>query len=67
MNNKTRFKNIIRGMRSVMDICPNTDYPQNRPRDPRRSDFEALRQDWNQVGKDISRAIDKAGHEKKAK
>lgn len=67
MNNKTRFKNIIRGMMSVMDICPNIDYPQNRHYDPRQSDSEALRQDWNQVGKDISRAIDKAGHEKKSK
>lgn len=52
---------------SVMDICPNIDYPQNRHYDPRQSDSEALRQDWNQVGKDISRAIDKAGHEKKSK
>ena len=40
-------------MSSVIDICPNTKYPQNQSHDPRQSDFEALYQDWNQVGRDI--------------
>ncbi len=46
---KDRLKNIIRGMGSILNICPNTDY-RKIINNSHRTDAEALRQDWNKVG-----------------
>jgi hypothetical protein len=62
MGKDTTVKNIIRGIGSTFVVCP-----------PRRaysigiSDAEALRQDWFNVGKDLSTAINKVKHEQRKK
>ena len=50
------IKNILRGMGSIINIYPNTDYRRNLPQ---RTDSEALRQDWINVGRDLRKAMKK--------
>ncbi len=64
--NKSSFKNLIRGMGSILNICPNTNY-RKIINNSRRTDAEALRQDWNKVGKDLKSAIEKADYGKKSR
>lgn len=52
-----RIRNILAGMGSVLDICPApTVAPIGGPI-LERSDADALRSDWIQVGRSMSRAI----------
>lgn len=46
------LKNILKGMGSVLDMFGTRPYRIY----PHRSEADALRSDWERVGKDISRA-----------
>lgn len=58
-----RLKHILRGMGSLIVLMP-TDGPAERLERVRtyRTDAEAMRDDWNQVGRDLRLAFDAIVH-----
>jgi len=58
----TLIRNFVHGAASLLEIQP---LPDPRPTRPvkRRTDAEALRGDWQQVGGDLHRAIGAVGKE----
>jgi len=53
------IRNFIIGMGSVLDLRPVDDVHAEIARRRRRSDFEALQHDWEMVGRDMRKAIDR--------
>lgn len=55
------LKNILKGAASVLEI-----WPDNRDRleriHPYKSDADALRSDWERVGADMWKAVEKEAH-----
>ncbi|MBU0568021.1 hypothetical protein KKC52_08230 [bacterium] len=51
------IKNLLRGAGSVINIWPNSNHQQKAY--PHKSDAEALRQDWERIGRDFRCAIGK--------
>ena len=64
VNNRHSLKNIVRGMGSIFNIYPRTNYYQNKLQNSCQSDAEALRQDWFNVGQDLKMAINKLTNNK---
>jgi len=53
-----RLINIAKGVGSIMDICPPRRLKAAQPiYTPPAKDVENLRSDWENVGKDLSRAM----------
>lgn len=57
---KRQLKLFLRGMGSVLDIYPRTNFRRFIPRD---SDAERLREDWRRVGEAFSAATLQWKHE----
>jgi len=54
------IRNFIIGMGSVLDLRPVDDVQAEIARRRRRgSDFEAMQHDWEMVGRDMRKAIDR--------
>lgn len=58
MKAKFSTKKIIHGAATVLNIWPSRD--DHRKAYPHASDTDALRSDWEKIGKDIQRATGKA-------
>ena len=62
MNKKLRH--IVRGVGSLVDISPNTNYKRFIPRQSATERMEAA---WNRTGKHLENAINKFSDEQKQK
>jgi hypothetical protein len=60
------WENVFRGAGSILEIQP-TDDEEPRLYHPARTDLDALRGDWNRIGDDFRRALNKMVDDKKAK
>lgn len=58
MKAKLNTKKVIRGAATVLDIWPKKNNYHKAY--PHASDADALRSDWEKIGKDIQRATGKA-------
>ena len=62
---KATFKNILLGAASIASIFPVPTPPVIRPLyKPHASDAEAIRSDWEAVGRDLRSTMDRIGHVK---
>ncbi len=59
-----RLKHILKGVGSVMDIFPATDYSRFVPKE---SASERMRGHWERTGQHIKGAIDRFAHEQEKK
>jgi len=60
---KDSLKNILRGIGSLLVIMPSTPAPNYSRFLPQGTPEERLRSVWEQVGKDISTAMEHQSHE----
>jgi len=62
---KAIFKNILLGAASIGSIFPSPQPPDFRPLyKPHASDADAIRSDWEAVGRDLRSTMDRVGHVK---
>ncbi len=57
-----RIRYILRGIGSVLDIAPCTDYEQYVPK---KSPQERIAERWQRVGRHLTLAFEKFAHEQK--
>lgn len=58
------ISNILRGVGSIASIFPADGEPHRVPM-PERTGSQALADDWENIGRDFKRAIEKFSHEQK--
>jgi hypothetical protein len=59
-----QFQNILKGIGSVMDIAPSTDYTRFVPK---KTATERMQEHWQRTGWHIQQAIDHFAHEQEEK
>lgn len=58
-----RLKNILKGMGSVLEICPASDYSFSND----KTDAEKLNGDWQKIGLDFQKSFHSVVHGQKDK
>lgn len=62
---KNTFKNIMLGAAAIGGLFPSSQPPVIQPLyKPHASDADAIRSDWEAVGKDLRSVMDRVGHVK---
>ncbi|WP_249977487.1 hypothetical protein [Vreelandella olivaria] len=56
----SRRQRLLRTIGSLIDIQPSTDY--RAVIDTHKTDLERLSSDWDRIGKDLERAVEKYDH-----
>ncbi len=62
---KKRLTSFIVGSGAALSIMPGTISPQERLYKPPASDSDALRGDWEKIGGDIRKSMDRVANESK--
>ena len=58
---------LMRGAASALDLRGDTRHQYHFSPSPTQADFEAIRDDWEQVGQDMAAALDAAARERLAR
>lgn len=53
----SKFRAFLKGMGSVLDLSPTISSPYSHTKDGAKADAEALRKDFEVIGKDLGKAI----------